>query len=474
MGEIKQFQHQSQSQKQIQRMSQRQIQAVNFLAMPSNDLREEILKMADDNPALEIVSDPFSNERSGSPKSTVSVDYDKLLEQTADSDETLQKHLIDQLNLIPGLSKDEYDLSQKLIYNLDGEGFYGSMLKPETLLDSKRSLQNAAMLKKCISRIQKMDPTGTCCKDVFESLKVQAEVNGDASQLTLFILDGHLDLMNAPSTERILKNLKDFQKSWHSKAFASEIYLDKANVTEEMVMSTLKYIRTLNPHPASNYISDNSSYHFELPDVVISVEKKSGVIGGDDFSTGKIYAGKNQYFQVKYASGVLPEVRLNQTGIQDKAIIEQAKNFLGNLEYRENSIILQGCSIVKNQLDFFLEGPGHLVPLTRKQVAEQINVHESTVSRLSSKRNSKYIETSWGTFPASYFFSSGVPSETGTKVSAEAVKSRMREIINGTSGVKLSDSKLTELLNSSGIKIARRTVAKYREQLGIENSYARK
>lgn len=182
----------------------------------------------------------------------------------------------------------------------------------------------------------------------------------------------------------------------------------------------------------------------------------------------------NSYFQIQYASGILPEIRLVNQKLLDKQTVAKARDFIDNIQFMKNTFVLQGFFIVKNQLEFFEKGPGNIAPLTRKKIAAEAGVHESTVSRFSSKNNGKYFDTPWGTFPASYFFSSGVKMEQGNSVSAEAIKSKIAELISLSPSSQISDSKLTQLLNEQGIKIARRTVAKYRLQLGIENSYLRK
>ena len=161
---LTQNQRQSQSQRQIQRMSQRQIQAVNYLSMSIKDLREEILKAVSENPAIELVNDPVDysqpvqSSRMGT--SSDSDAYMKALENNEDRPKTLQEHLIEQLNLTR-LSPDEYDLCHSLIYNLDKNGCYGSMLNPEAFLDKNRPGQTKQMLKKCMNIIPRMDPIGT-------------------------------------------------------------------------------------------------------------------------------------------------------------------------------------------------------------------------------------------------------------------------------------------------------------------------
>lgn len=485
-----QTQKQSQKQQQTFKMSQLQIQAVKFLELGTDDLRAEIYKFAAENPAVEIVGD---SEKYGSEKRKSSslqddfrtsihttssgIDqanaYQRAMENQEDDFETLQSHLMHQLNSI-NIPWDEYELSQKLIYNLDKNGCYGSLLSPETLLDKSRPLQNKAMLDRCIERIQKMDPVGTCCRTLEESLYVQAKIAGDASPLTLFLLKDHLEFLSPPQPDKVLKKVLDFRRDWHKKAFATPLLIDDISIGEKDVESSINYILHLNPRPAQGYSTDTTA-RYEMPDIVLSVEKKEGYME-DDFLQGVISCDEKNHFQVKYASGVLPELRISQDFLFDKESVDAAKAFINNLHFRESTIVLQGCAIVKAQREFFSKGPGNLAALTRRQIAEELGVHESTVSRFANKKNSKYIQTEWGLYPASYFFSSGVKSSDGkTKISAEEIKIKMQEIINqhaeGTD--PLTDLKLAQILQTQGINIARRTVAKYREQLGLGNSYKR-
>ena len=477
-ADYKLAQNQRQSQRQVQKMSQRQIQAVNYLSMSIKDLREEILKAVSENPAIELVNDPVDysqpvqSTRMGT--SSDSDAYMKALENNEDRPKTLQEHLIEQLNLTR-LSPDEYDLCHSLIYNLDKNGCYGSMLNPEAFLDKNRPGQTKQMLKKCMNIIQRMDPIGTCCQTIEESLFVQAQILGDASPLTLFILDGHLDLLNPPQPDKVLRNLQKFKASWHEKAFAKRIALDDIDLTEDEAEESINYItRRLNPRPAGEYISDTSGISRNQPDIVLTVTKEAGNLVTDDFSHGKVCCDRDHYFQVKYASGDLPEIRLAPDYHFDKASIEKAKVFVSLLQFRESTLVSQGCMIVKFQNDFFRDGPDHIKPLTRKQVAQALNIHESTVSRMSAKKNSKYIQTEFGLFPVSYFYSSGVVGpDSDQKVSATSIKRMMEKLLADDEVKKLSDSKLAELLAQKGIKISRRTVAKYRSQLGIDNSYNR-
>ena len=459
---MEQAQRQTQAQKQIQKMSQVQIQTMKYLAMTNRDLRQEIYKMAAENPAIEIVSDSKKKEEASNANQLA-------IEAQADRGESLQQHLMAQLDLMK-IPRDQYEVCQKLIYNLDENGCYGSSLAPETLLDKSRPAQNKKLLDLCLDLIQRMDPIGTCCRTLEESLFVQARIAGDAPPLALFILDGHLELLSPPQADRVLKKVLEFQKNWHSKKFAPEIILDKIPLDEDAAEEAIKYILKLNPRPAAEYFSDTSQADFFRPDVVLTVERVPGPLSSDNFENGIVAGDSSCHFQVKYASGDLPQISLARNMNFDKSLVQQAQIFIQQLQYRESTLALQGCAIVAAQKDFFIHGPGNLAPLTRRQIASQLKIHESTVSRMSGKKSNRYIQTEWGLFPAEYFFVSGVKTSTGSKASAEKIKKLISDMITASS-TPLSDQTLTQKLNKEGIKISRRTVNKYRNQLGIENSY---
>lgn len=477
MADFKQNQQQrtKQVQRQQQKLSHLQIQALNFLEMGTQDLRDEIYRAASENPAIEIIEKKSRNETQNKKSGNFedSEKYNRVLENTEDNSETLQSHLMHQLNAMK-LSDDEYELSQKLIYNLDKNGFYGSSISPVSLINKKRPLQNLSMLDDCIKRIQKMDPIGVCVKNAEESLLIQARNSENPDRLAVFILDGHLELLDPPEPVKVLRKLNEYKISWHKKSFAGEIILDKIKLNEESVENAIKFILQLNPLPAQGYNFD-SNMQYEKPDVILSVEKKQGKLTVNDYSRGLICGDENTYFQIKYASGVLPEIRISEDFSMDKENVLKAQELINNLAFRESTIVLQGCAIVDAQKNFFLKGPGFLNALTRREIAKKLGIHESTVSRMSGKNGSKFIQTEWGLFPASYFFSSGVSSSDGKeKISAESIKMQIQIILKEYGDLNISDSKLTDLLNQKGIKIARRTVAKYRNQAGIKNSYKRK
>ena len=472
-------------QKQVQRLSQVQITALKYLNMENVDLRNEIYREVNNNPALEVVRDSVSRmggessfDSSREPSfsyhgsSEDSDKYQQLLENQENYGETLQEHLLHQLNSM-NLSNDEAKLCRSLIYNLDKNGFYGSMLSPESFLAHKNPVSERELLEKCLKIVQSLDPVGTCCRTPEESLLIQAQLSDEPDPLAIFLLDGHLDFLTPPEPEKICRKLTAFRDAWHKKAFANPTVLDTLPINEQTAAQALKFILSLNPHPAQGYTSDTSENNNQI-DVVLSIIKVDGQ-ALDDFEHGIVSGNSEFHFQVKYASGALPELRISPEFAFDKENVARAQMLLNSLKFRESTIVLQGCAIVRAQKNFFLKGPGHLAVLTRRQIAKELDIHESTVSRTTAKTGTKYFQTEWGLFPAWYFFTSGVANRDGTKkISSDRIKQKMAEVLAEPGNENLSDRELCELLNKKGAKIARRTVAKYRTQLGLKNSYKRR
>ena len=460
-----------QQQKQIQKLSQVQITALNYLAMGNEALRDEIYRAVSENPALEIVKEPAGEGLSKQGSSIDSDTYQRILENQEDYGETLQAHLLHQLNAMK-ISEEETELCTRLIYNLDKNGFYGSMISPETFLPHKNPVTEKALLEKCLRMVQSLDPVGTCCKTPEESLLVQAQLSEAPDTLALFILDGHLDFLNPPEPAKIYRKLIEFRDDWHKKAFAGKTALDSIPLTEQTAASALKFLLTLNPHPAQGYNTE-ASPDSGSPDVVLTITKEEGA-ATDNFSKGIVAGNEDFHFQVKYASGALPEIRISPEFKLDKEAVVKGQQLINSLQFRESTIVLQGCAIVKAQKNFFFKGPGHLKVLTRRSIANELEIHESTVSRMTARSGRKFLQTEWGLFPAWYFFTSGVTSSDGQRqISSERIKKKIQEILSKPENQNLSDKELADLLNKKGAKIARRTVAKYRAQLGLKNSYKR-
>lgn len=500
-------------------MGQRQIQSLNLLAMGADDLREEIYAQAEKNPALEIEDDDFeSGVKNVRLKTSLASDYlrvgnastageeksrafQEVLESRPDERRTLFDHLMEQLSVLRILPE-ENALCKKIIGNLDERGFF--ILAPAALLNPSLG-EDARLLEKCLSVVRGFEPSGICVADARESLFLQARQKGGANEAALFLLDGHLEFLDPPQAQKVLKKIQDFAKSQktlfggaqskpfgdtQSEHFSGADFSFEKNLSLSEVQGAIDFIKTLDPFPARNFSSANANYI--SPDIF--VEKIPFSSEEVDFKKREIPAENDFSFKIRISDKLIPRVKISSEFISAqknsgfaKDAVKAANVFLESLEFRATTLANAAMSIVRHQLDFFKRGPGHLSPLRQQDVAEEIGVHESTVSRMAL---SKFIQCEWGIFPVKYFFTNALsvsakeilpeiqPSQnensSGDFVSKENVKFEIQKILQEHSGEKsLSDQKIAGILSERGIKIARRTVAKYRAQLEIKSSYFR-
>lgn len=492
-------------------MGQRQIQSLNLLAMGADDLREEIYAQAEKNPALEIEDDDFeSGVKNVRLKTSLASDYlrvgnasatgeeksrafQEVLESRPDERRTLFDHLMEQLSVLR-IPPEENALCKKIIGNLDERGFF--ILAPAALLNPSLG-EDARLLEKCLSIVRGFEPSGICVADARESLLLQARQKGGANEAALFLLDGHLEFLDPPQAQKVLKKIQDFAKAQktlfggaQSEHFSGADFSFEKNLSLSEVQDAIDFIKTLDPFPARNFSSANANYI--SPDIF--VEKIPFSAEEVDFKKREIPAENDFSFKIRISDKLIPRVKISSEFISAqknsgfaKDAVKAANIFLESLEFRATTLANAAMSIVRHQLDFFKRGPGHLSPLRQQDVAEEIGVHESTVSRMAL---SKFIQCEWGIFPVKYFFTNALsvsakeilpeiqPSQnensSGDFVSKENVKFEIQKILQEHSGEKsLSDQKIAGILSERGIKIARRTVAKYRAQLEIKSSYFR-
>jgi len=292
--------------------------------------------------------------------------------------------------------------------------------------------------------IQQFDPVGVCTADYRESLLVQTALSPDAPPHTEDLIELHLELLEKKSIHEIAK---------------------RTSIPENEINGIIDFLKTLNPFPGRLYSTE--SIRYVIPDVVVKQEE-------GEF---KLYLNDDE-IPVLGISPLYSEIVTGDTEIAKdsrrflKQSIRDARWFINSINQRNQTLIKIAYTIFEFQRKFFLYGPRQLAPLTLKDVAEEVSVHETTVSRIV---NSKYIQTEWGIFPLKYFFSNQVPGTGNSRYSKEAVKQIIKEILEEHSGQdkKLSDQKISDLLKKRGISIARRTVTKYRKELDIDSSYYR-
>jgi RNA polymerase sigma-54 factor len=305
-------------------------------------------------------------------------------------------------------------------------------------------------------RIMKLDPVGTLSRDLRECLLVQLEVWGyDPECLEWRIVDLHI---------------KDAEK----KNFAAIARNEKCNL--EDIGEAMKVIEQLEPRPARNYIAQGTmpDSQYITPDVYIQKLGDELIIvlnedGLPKLKMSKFYLDQIRAAQAAREAGQRVPADPSRTYIKEK--MRSATWLIKSIHQRQRTIYRVVESILKHQREWF-EGNGPLKPLILKEVADDIEMHESTVSRVTSR---KYIHTPRGVFELKYFFNSSINTADGTNIASEAVKDEIKRIIDGEDPKKpLSDSQIVTMLDAKEIKIARRTVAKYREMLGILPSNKRK
>ena len=469
---------QVQKQVQVQTMSQRQIQSLEILSLGSDELRERIFREADKNPALEILSDPLESDPTArgedKPRSNAldryasvtaagteaSDNFQAIIEAAPDEKESLQDHLLSELSMINFDDNGEtFEICSLIVGNLDSHGHH--ILAPESLSPDFLDEKKREKLYKCLGIVQNLDPVGCAVKNVWESLLVQARANGCSNDALIFLLDGHADMLNPPKADKILKKISLYREGILSLFGLPPSEMEKLertkSYTEADITEALSFMKTLDPNPASAFSSSPAVYI--QPDV--RVEKAVD----DD---------KNEFFKISLCRGNLPEAAITSDLKDDskfaKDAIREARAFLNEIAFRESTLLSAVGEIVKVQGEFFKKGPRYLAPLRQKDVAKAVGVHETTISRMATR---KYLQCEWGLFEIGYFFTNQAGSSEGT--SQEGAKREIEEILKAHKDDKkpLSDQKIADILSERGIKIARRTVAKYRAALNISSSYDR-
>jgi len=363
-------------------------------------------------------------------------DYD--FEGSLTSEKSLHEHLHDQLAMA-GLSQADNLIGARLIDETDDSGF----CKVDTDEVAKILGADPANVEAVLKVCQGFDPTGVMARDLTECLALQLKERD------------RLD----PVMQAFLENLHLVAK--HDIKGLSEA----CGVDKEDVMDMIAELRTLSPRPASGFASEATIavapdvFVKEMPDGMFAVELNSETLP-------RVLMDKAYYAEVS----ALPMRDKEKEFISECAA--NATWLIKSLDQRARTILKVASEIVRQQDAFFAHGVAHLRPLNLKQVADAIEMHESTVSRVTSN---KYMSTPRGLFELKYFFSAAIPSTGGGEAhSAEAVRYRIKQLIDEEGDKVLSDDKIVEILTEFGIEIARRTVAKYRESLGIPSSVQRR
>ncbi|MDA8227001.1 MAG: RNA polymerase factor sigma-54 [Desulfitobacterium hafniense] len=355
------------------------------------------------------------------------VGYDLFLSQAP----TLQEHLNFQLQLAD-LAKNQYAIGDFIIGNIDDHGYL--QVKLEEVAQHCRCPQQEA--EEVLLVVQGFDPPGVGARNLIECLLLQVAALEIKNPLMEDIIKNHLPELAAGKIQKIAKVLQ---------------------ATLREVQEAVDHLKTLDPKPGRKF-SDARDTRYIVPDIVVERVSDEYVVLVNDITVPRLTINRG-YKQI-LAGGEDGEGR---KFVEDK--LNAASWLIKSIEQRRLTLYKVAQCIVQFQREFLDYGVKGLKPMTLRQVAEVVELHESTVSRATSN---KYIQTPQGVFEMKYFFSSGVGSAGGNMVSSESIKKLMKEMVDGEdSGKPLSDQKMADILNEKGINISRRTVAKYREEIRI-------
>jgi RNA polymerase sigma-54 factor len=358
------------------------------------------------------------------------------LENTLTRRPSLFDHLAWQLKLT-SMSKQDESIGMLIIGNLDGDGYLKDATLEEIAAECSVPVERAEHV---LRRLQEFDPLGVAARSLQECLLIQARQAGEDDEIVVRIINDHLGNLERKNYQAIARDLKQ---------------------PLEEIYEAAKVIASFDPKPGRLYAEEEPVYI--TPDVYVhKVGDKYFVVPNDD---GLPKLKISSFYRTALSGS--PQAR---EYIQDK--LRSAQWLIRSIQQRQRTIIKVTESIVKFQREFFDKGINFLKPLILRDVAEDISMHESTISRVTTN---KYVHTPQGIYELKFFFNSGINRTDGDEIASESVKNKIRDIIGKEDARKpYSDQKIVELLRDQNIDIARRTVAKYREQLGILSSSKRK
>jgi len=440
------------SQEQRQIISPVLIQTLELVMLPTTELKEKLEEEAKINPVIKLERKKPDLKWKTSRSRNSQFDSQAFLENISVYDFSLYRYMMEQVRELD-LTEKEIHIAQLILSSIqengllqkrDSKGRFRPYTVEELIENTDITPEEFEKVRKII---QKLDPIGVASYDMREYLEIQAKEKFGEDSIEYKILHNHKDLLEKKLFSKLAKEL---------------------GVSFEKVQGAIKNISRLNLVPAAHFSSDNP--HYVIPDAFVNVDEKGiHLVLNDDY---------------------IPEVRLNKHYIDlynneefkgkkfglkkdERSFlrenIERAKMLIENLRSRKEIIFKVILKIVEKQKDFFLKGIQYQVPLKLKDIADELNVHESTVSRVV---RDKYIQTNKGLIPLKSFFSSNVGNQ---ETSSRSVKEMLKSFIEAEDkDDPLSDDRIVQIFKKKGIDISRRTVAKYRAELNIPPAFMRR
>ena len=381
----------------------------------------------------------FSEYSTGWRESTYEQKEVPPFESFTPSKTNLYTHLMWQLN-VSNLDYAKKEIGRHIIGNLDGNGYLKTSI--EEISQSTGYPQEQVI--EALNFVQKFDPVGVAARDIQECLLIQARFRNLQGTVVEEILLEHMDKLENKKYDQIAKSL---------------------SIPVDEVRSAVSIITSLEPKPGRSYHDEETIYI--SPDIYVFRVGDDYVIDLNEDGLPKLKIS-HYYRQILSRRDSLSE--RDRQYIQEK--LKSAAWLIKSIHQRQRTIYRVTESIVRFQREFFDSGTAHLKPLVLRDVAEDIQMHESTISRVTTN---KYVHTPQGVFELKYFFNSAISSLDGESIASESVKEHIRNIIKSENKAKpYSDQEVADLLRNLNINIARRTVAKYRETMGILPSRKRK
>lgn len=459
-------------QKQIQKLSPQQIMTAKLIELPIQSLEQRVRQEMEENPVLE---EDDSKEIGENSREVSLSDYkeddpipsyrlrsdnyskydDRPKRETFSVQESFPQNLKEQLDF-RDLTPHQRDIANYIIYSLDDDGYLRRDI--DKLVDEmafRAGIETTdEEVESLLKVIQTFEPAGVGARDLRECLLIQLNT-----------------LKDSPVVEDARKIIRDHFSEFTKKDFNR--IMAQTGMTPERLKTAMARILKLNPTPGGQ-VSDAYSDHTQqvVPDFVLDVVDGEFVLTMPRFSVPEVKVN-HKYADILMEASNSSERSKKEAATFVKKKLESAKWFVDALRQRHTTLMTTMQAILDYQRDYFLDGDETKIkPMILKDIADKTGYDISTVSRVA---NSKYIETHFGIFPLKYFFSESIKNQAGEDVSTRELKKILQEIIDGENKQKpLTDDEIVDMMNDKGYNVARRTIAKYRDQLGIPKSRMRR
>lgn len=386
--------------------------------------------------------------QSSSTSSLSKEDLDSF-EMNDSAEETLQDHLEWQLNLTPMSDLDRL-IATSIIDGVDLDGYLTVTIEEiRDHFNSHRTEPEEDIeleeVEAVLHRVQQFDPPGVACRDLGECLKIQLmqlPPETDWREQAVKVVTQHIKLLGTHDYRQLMR---------------------KTRLKEPQLQQVIQLIQTLNPKPGAHI--SNTAAEYVIPDVLVSKERGVWTVRLNPEVSPKLRINSDYAGLVKRADNSSENTYL-------KNHLQEARWFIKSLQSRNETLLKVSNEIIKRQSGFLDHGEEGMKPMVLHDIAEAVEMHESTISRVTTQ---KFMHTPRGIFELKYFFSSHVSTATGGAASSTAIRALIKKLIAAENTAKpLSDNKIAQFLDEQGFKVARRTIAKYREALGIPPSNERK